>query len=147
MTVFTPDEVANLDRYQRGDGPYQMHPFTCPHRGDGNHRENSVDLGALVPTVRGWICPYCDYTQNWAHDFMKTYPKLPDEGEPRDLYDVARQVSHGFGFDWTDPRTGELHKAPLPTPHCCPQFNGAAYDKAGVRTCRYCHQPVMAHDL
>jgi hypothetical protein len=25
------------------------------------------DRGVLVPTVRGWICPFCDYKQNWAH--------------------------------------------------------------------------------
>jgi hypothetical protein len=62
--VFTPEEVVVLERYQR-DGRY--HPFTCANRGDGSHREE----GLLVPTVRGWICPYCDYTQNWAHDFMK----------------------------------------------------------------------------
>lgn len=23
----------------------------------------------LVATVNGWICPTCDYTQNWAHAF------------------------------------------------------------------------------
>ena len=66
-TIFTPDQVVNLDRFQRAG---QYHPFTCANRGDGNHRDNGVDLGALVPTVRGWICPYCDYTQKWAHGFM-----------------------------------------------------------------------------
>ena len=24
---------------------------------------------ALVATVNGWICPTCDYTQDWAHAF------------------------------------------------------------------------------
>lgn len=81
MTViFSPDEVIAMEQYQRGEGKWseplaQMHPFTCPNRGDGNHRENSVDLGALVPTVRGWICQYCDYTQEWAHEFMKRHGK------------------------------------------------------------------------
>jgi hypothetical protein len=28
------------------------------------------------------------------------------------LYDVAREVCHKFGMDWTDPRTGKTHKAP-----------------------------------
>ncbi len=66
--AFTPDEVVNLDNYQRAG---QMHPFTCPNRDRVTHRDMAGDLGALIPTVRGWICPFCDYTQNWAHDFMK----------------------------------------------------------------------------
>lgn len=64
--VFTPDEVVNLDAYQRQG---HFHPFTCPNR-DRDHRVMGGDLGALIPTVRGWICPFCDFTQNWAHDFM-----------------------------------------------------------------------------
>lgn len=71
--IFTPDQVVALEQYQRGEGrwsTYRMHPFTCPNRGDGKHRPNAVDLGALVPTIRGWICPYCDYIQVTAHDHM-----------------------------------------------------------------------------
>lgn len=71
--AFTPSEVAALDAYQRSR---YSHPFTCPNRGDGNHRENygGRDTGCLVPTVRGWICQFCDYTQDWAHQFMKGKP-------------------------------------------------------------------------
>lgn len=65
--IFTPDEVVSLAGFQTGR---RFHPFTCPHRGDGQHRNVFGDLGALVPTVRGWICPFCDYTQVWAHSFM-----------------------------------------------------------------------------
>jgi hypothetical protein len=85
--IFTPDEVANLARYQTGEGrgPFErMHPFTCSNRGDGAHRDIYGDLGALVPTVRGWICPFCDYTQKWAHGFMASNPiptDLMDAGE------------------------------------------------------------------
>lgn len=67
-SVFSPDEVVALAANQTGG---QIHPFTCPNRGDGIHRTMLGDLGALVPTTRGWICPFCDYTQGWAHDFMK----------------------------------------------------------------------------
>ena len=75
--VFTPTHVAHLHRHQFG--PFtdamglfpRMHPFTCPARGDGRHFDNGSDLGALIPTVRGWICQSCDYTQGWAHGFMK----------------------------------------------------------------------------
>lgn len=70
-SVFTADEVANLAHYQVAGG---FHPFTCANRGDGNHREAYGDKGALIPTVRGWICPFCDYTQKWAHNFMKEPP-------------------------------------------------------------------------
>lgn len=80
---FTPDQVVALDQYQRGEGGWshplrRMHPFTCTNRGDGKHREVGGDLGALFPTVRGWICPFCDYTQAWAHPFMSVPP--PDFG-------------------------------------------------------------------
>lgn len=72
--IFTPDEVVDLNDYQvRG----HMHPFTCPNRGDGGHREFNGDLGALVATVRGWVCPFCEYTQDWAHGHMKQTPAFP----------------------------------------------------------------------
>ena len=67
MKTFTSDEVAALSRWQL-EGKF--HPFTCPNRGDGEHRNIYGDAGALVPTVRGWICPFCNYTQKWAHKFM-----------------------------------------------------------------------------
>ena len=66
--VFTADEVTNLAKHQM-EG--RWHPFTCANRGDENHRNVYGDLGALIPTVRGWICPFCDYQQDWAHGFMK----------------------------------------------------------------------------
>ena len=66
--VFTPDEVEALAKSQTAR---QFHPFTCANRGDGNHRFAYGDKGALIPTVRGWICPFCDYTQDWAHGLMK----------------------------------------------------------------------------
>ncbi len=80
-TIFTPEEVARLWLYQFGpwnnnlnpserpDLPLHRHPFTCGNRSD--HPEIAGDKGILVPTTRGWICPICDYTQDWAHDFMK----------------------------------------------------------------------------
>lgn len=64
---FTPAQVKALWRYQRAN---VFHPFTCANRGDGNHFDNGIDLGGLIPTVNGWICQCCDYRQAWAHDFM-----------------------------------------------------------------------------
>lgn len=86
VIVFTVDEVACLSKYQFGpwtstfspapEMPPRMHPFTCGNRDDGKHFQNGSDVGILVPTVRGWICPCCNYTQNWAHEFMKTWGKV-----------------------------------------------------------------------
>lgn len=52
---FTPQQVYYLNEFQ--DAGF-MHPFTC--RCGAN----------LIATEAGWICNECDYTQDWAHDFM-----------------------------------------------------------------------------
>lgn len=68
MTIyapFTPAEVMALFEFQAKN---DVHLFTCPHRHD--HPDFIGDKGVLIPTVRGWICLFCDYTQDWAHDFM-----------------------------------------------------------------------------
>lgn len=88
--VFTPRQVERLWLYQFGPWnnplhpqeaphlPMPMHPFTCGNRDD--HPEIAGDKGVLVPTTRGWICPICDYTQDWAHDFMFREP--PNKVQP-----------------------------------------------------------------
>ena len=66
LKPWTQEQVAALNRYQQGRW---MHPFTC---GSGN-RTDAAHLdgeGILVATLDGWICPYCDYRQDWAHEFM-----------------------------------------------------------------------------
>lgn len=70
---WTKDQVDALNHYQRlGD----FHPFTCGgDRGDEAHRSfaqesGDRDWGLLVATPGGWICPVCDYRQDWAHPFM-----------------------------------------------------------------------------
>jgi hypothetical protein len=63
---FTPEQVENLNRFQ---WLAPVHPFTCPQC----HVTDQVlfDL-RLVALESGWRCPnrYCDYQQDWAHDFM-----------------------------------------------------------------------------
>ena len=54
---FTKEQVEKLNAYQ-AEG--RMHPFTCVCSGSP----------PLVATEEGWICNQCDYTQDWAHDFM-----------------------------------------------------------------------------
>jgi hypothetical protein len=67
LTQASADEILRLNKWQTNG---QFHPFTCPNRSDGNHREFNGDLGALVATTRGWICPWCSYNQDWAHSYM-----------------------------------------------------------------------------
>lgn len=64
--IFTREQVLNLQKWQDNN---RVHPFTCGKRDD--HPMLHGDFGVLIPTVRGWICQFCDYTQDWAHDFMK----------------------------------------------------------------------------
>lgn len=56
--------IDALNRFQRSD---RVHPFTCP-----NNHEGDRDL---IAVRAGWICTHCDYTQNWAHDFMTKHPE------------------------------------------------------------------------
>lgn len=73
---FTPDQVNALNQYQVGvHGGLPSPSFTCPNRSDAGpggqaHGQEGGDLGVLVATPAGWICPHCDYTQDWAHAFM-----------------------------------------------------------------------------
>lgn len=62
---WTPRQVEALQLYQDSG---LFHPFTCGDR--GGHPDMRGDKGVLVPTVRGWICQFCDYTQDWAHPMM-----------------------------------------------------------------------------
>ena len=81
--VFSKAQVARLHQYQFGPWanpltgeprgtPHRHHPFTCPDRDD--HPVIAGDKGILVPTVRGWICQCCGYTQDWAHEHVKGEP-------------------------------------------------------------------------
>lgn len=56
---FTPEQIKNLNEYQAGP----IHPFTC-----GSKELNCN--GVLIATEKGWMCPKCSYTQNWAHESM-----------------------------------------------------------------------------
>lgn len=68
---FTATQVQGLNEYQTGaDFGHKMPPFTCGNRGDGQHGEEGGDKGVLIATEQGWVCPCCEYTQDWAHSFM-----------------------------------------------------------------------------
>lgn len=67
ITCWSAEDVVKLWHHQFDPWPkfQQVHPYTCDNR--ENHPQLAGDQGILVPTVRGWICPFCDYTQSWAH--------------------------------------------------------------------------------
>ena len=82
--IWTEEQVAALNAFQdRGD----VHPFTCgsDNRSDDAHKaaqqEEGGDLGQLVATRQGWICPACSYRQFWAHDFMFARAALKDQSK------------------------------------------------------------------
>jgi hypothetical protein len=83
---WTDEQVANLNRWQENG---RVHPFTCGSgdRMDAAHRKiqerDGGDFGQLVATLDGWVCPACDYRQNWAHDFMLVVPADPLPGQRR----------------------------------------------------------------
>src|SRR5260221_67572 len=67
-------QIDALNAYQMSG---MFHPFTC---GSGNRTdEKHLDgQGILEATADGWICPFCDYKQDWAHEFMaQDKPKDP----------------------------------------------------------------------
>lgn len=88
--AFSEAEVASLNAYQKSGF---FHPFTC---GNPDHEEHVN----LVAAEQGWYCPamvdenneeYCDYTQTWAHDFMKDWSwrrlQQPWHNEPEENRD------------------------------------------------------------
>ena len=68
---FTPEQVQRLNEWQTQTGTNMpFHPFTCGYRGESAHGQEGGDTGLLIATEDGWVCPSCDYTQDWAHAFM-----------------------------------------------------------------------------
>lgn len=71
---FTHEQILSINKYQASG---IMHPFTCSvcrdAYGTGDHDSDNLyahDEYALVATFEGFICPTCDYTQDWCHEFM-----------------------------------------------------------------------------
>lgn len=71
VAPFTDEQVQALNEFQThlADG-FAGHPYTCINRGDGRHGNQGGDLGVLVETNEGWVCPHCDYRQYTAHPYM-----------------------------------------------------------------------------
>ncbi len=62
---FTTEQVRNLNIYQHSS---HVHPFTCMN----THTPNNN----LIATEEGWVCPHCDYKQDWAHKFMAEFEEF-----------------------------------------------------------------------
>ena len=86
---YTADEVVVMNNYQMTSF---CHPYTCPNRGDGNHRVWNGDLGALVATVGGWICIWCDYVQENTDAGIF---RIVKEIEKMDTAGIAKEKGNG----------------------------------------------------
>ncbi len=64
IAPWTESEMASLNAYHASG---VMNPFTCEND-DANYCAS-----VLVATPAGWICPDCDYTQNWAAEWMANW--------------------------------------------------------------------------
>lgn len=81
---FTSEQIESLNGFQHSGC---WHPFTCG---------NSDCRGLLRAIEQGWICDFCGYTQDWAHDFMangdwKKHPLAQIIGEIKDGNDGTKQ--------------------------------------------------------
>jgi hypothetical protein len=54
---WSAQQVNALNDYQARD---DVHEYTCVN----DHDEESR---ILIATEQGWVCPSCDYKQDWAH--------------------------------------------------------------------------------
>lgn len=72
---FIGDTIQHLNTFQtHTSGGFMGHPYTCANRGDGQHGKEGGDLGILIATHQGWVCPHCSYTQFTAHPVMAQKP-------------------------------------------------------------------------
>jgi ribosomal protein S27AE len=78
---WTPERVEQRNRIQRAelDGGctcrsqqgLQGHPHTCPNRSIMPHHDNGREIGCLLATKDGWVCPDCGYTEGVLHDLAQ----------------------------------------------------------------------------
>ena len=86
---FTPEQVIALNAFQAST---LGHPFTCGgNRTDENHLDGE---GKLAATEAGWICPYCDYRQDWAHAPMAEPAKKEYSSEElkQQILDIFQKI-------------------------------------------------------
>lgn len=91
---WSEEQVRNLNEFQEAN---YVHPFTCARRTETLHRVRpGRDMGQLIATPDGWICPDCDYTQDWALDSMADGVFLRQTKDNlRDLLDSRNEAPEG----------------------------------------------------
>jgi hypothetical protein len=72
---WTEDQVSAANLWQECDF---VHPFTC---GTKQKHDDLAGDHPLIATTQGWVCPYCDYHQDWAWDFMLDESLRPSRKE------------------------------------------------------------------
>jgi hypothetical protein len=93
---FDTSACDRLNQFQVGvNSGFHGHPFTCSNRSDGRHGEEGGDLGVLIAIEEGWVCPHCNYTQQWAHAVMaaESTAGLPDWLEQARLQQLPELLS------------------------------------------------------
>jgi hypothetical protein len=68
---FSPADRLSINVAQLwlGDGLVEG-KLTCRKRHDVPHGWHGGDMGVLVATERGLVCPYCDFVQDWVPSYM-----------------------------------------------------------------------------
>jgi len=106
--IWTQEQVDALNRLQQIK---MYHPYTCPNRGDGKHEEGKRDLGLLVATTKGWLCPDCGYRQNLVHDSTLALAMQPMYPEEEAFAEVVRKGTEAWAdvpdaTDWVEELRG-----------------------------------------
>lgn len=70
MTPGSPEFIQALNEHQCQVGEtLPGHPYTCGWLDAPEHELIGGDLGVLVATESGWLCPFCGYEQDY--DFFE----------------------------------------------------------------------------
>jgi hypothetical protein len=94
VSPFSDSQVQALNEWQSITGIAPTgHPFTCRNQRDQAHQVAGLLESVLIATPCGWVCPCCDYTQDWAFAGMAE-PKLP-HWVTEDMWSEMNEITKG----------------------------------------------------